>query len=108
MPLTIWSESGGEKAKFGLSVSEIMQGVKLLEENGLKDTVKLIHFHVGSQVVNIQTIKDAISEGTRIYSELVKLGVPIEYMDVGGGLGVDYDGSQIKKLIGRPKKRDLT
>ncbi len=89
-----WSESGGEKAKFGLSVSEIMQGVKLLEENGLKGTVKLIHFHVGSQVVNIQTIKDAISEGTRIYSELIKLGVPIEYMDVGGGLGVDYDGSQ--------------
>ena len=89
-----WSESGGEKAKFGLSVSEIIKGVELLEKHNLKHTVKLLHFHIGSQVVNIQTIKDAINEGTRIYAELVKLGVPIDYMDVGGGLGVDYDGSQ--------------
>jgi arginine decarboxylase len=89
-----WSESGGEKAKFGLSVGEIIKGIELLEKHNLKHTIKLLHFHIGSQVVNIQNIKDAINEGTRIYSELLKIGVPIDYMDVGGGLGVDYDGSQ--------------
>ncbi|TDJ09495.1 MAG: biosynthetic arginine decarboxylase [Deltaproteobacteria bacterium] len=89
-----WSGSGGESAKFGLSIPEILNALNYLRKHDSLDCLKLIHFHVGSQITNIQTIKDVVSEGTRIYTELRKLGAPIEYLDVGGGLGVDYDGSQ--------------
>lgn len=89
-----WSASGGEKAKFGLSIPEIINSVIFLRKEGLLHCLKLLHFHVGSQVPNIQTIKEAISEGGRIYCELRKMGVPLEFIDVGGGLAVDYDGSQ--------------
>jgi arginine decarboxylase len=89
-----WSGSGGESAKFGLSTPEILNALNYLKKNNYIDCLNLIHFHVGSQVTNIQTIKDVVSEGARIYTELKKLGAPIEYLDVGGGLGVDYDGSQ--------------
>ncbi len=88
-----WESSGGERAKFGLSISEILLAVNLLRENDLLDSLKLFHFHIGSQITDIRAIKDAIAEGSRIYCKLAKLGVPLEYFDVGGGLGVDYDGT---------------
>ena len=89
-----WANSIGETAKFGLSTMEILNSIKLLEQHDLKNSVKLFHFHLGSQVSNIRTFKDAISESGRIYALLVKMGLDIEYFDVGGGLGVDYDGSR--------------
>jgi len=89
-----WATSGGEDAKFGLRMSEIIAATDLLEENGLIENVKLLHFHIGSQITKIDKIKTALIEGARIYTELRKLGVGIEYVDIGGGLGVDYDGSK--------------
>ena len=88
-----WAGSSGDNAKFGLTTAEIINSVQYCKENGMQDAIKLIHFHIGSQVTNIQSIKNAITEATRFYTEVVKLGVPLEYLDVGGGLGVDYDGS---------------
>jgi arginine decarboxylase len=89
-----WATSGGEDAKFGLRMSEIIAAIDLLEENGLLDRVKLIHFHIGSQITKIDKIKTALIEGARVYAELRKMGLGIEYVDIGGGLGVDYDGSK--------------
>jgi arginine decarboxylase len=89
-----WCESCGETAKFGLTVSEIINTIDYLEKESLLDCLKLFHFHIGSQITDIRSIKDAISEGGRIYAKLVQMGVPIDYFDVGGGLGIDYDGSQ--------------
>lgn len=88
-----WESSGGELAKFGLTTPEILYTVNYLKEHGLAESVKLLHFHVGSQVTNIRTIKDAVKEATRFYAELYKMGFKLEFLDVGGGLGVDYDGS---------------
>ena len=89
-----WATSGGEDAKFGLRMAEIIAAIGLLEENGLIDQVKLLHFHIGSQITKIDKIKTALIEGARIYAELRKMGVGIDYVDIGGGLGVDYDGSK--------------
>jgi arginine decarboxylase len=89
-----WESSGGEFAKFGLTTPEILHAVEVLRREGLNDSFKLLHFHIGSQVTNIKTIKDAVKEGARIYSKLRKMGLNLEYLDVGGGLGVDYDGSR--------------
>jgi len=89
-----WATSGGEDAKFGLRMSEIIAAIGLLEQHELIDNVKLLHFHIGSQITKIDKIKSALIEGTRIYAEMRKLGVGIEYVDIGGGLGVDYDGSK--------------
>lgn len=89
-----WSESGGDKAKFGLTISEILGVIETLEEEGLLDCLQLFHFHIGSQVTRIQSVKDAIAEGGRIYALLAKNNVPLKYFDVGGGLGVDYEGSK--------------
>ena len=89
-----WATSGGEDAKFGLRMSEIIAAIGILEKQGLIDNVKLLHFHIGSQITKIDKIKTALIEGTRIYTEMKKLGVGIEYVDIGGGLGVDYDGSK--------------
>jgi len=88
-----WSGSSGERAKFGLTVSEILKTVELFRKYHLNDCIRLFHFHIGSQIPEIDSFKDAISEGGRIYARLVQMGVPIEYFDIGGGLGVDYDGS---------------
>lgn len=88
-----WEGSGGELAKFGLTTPELIYTVNYLKSEGFEDQIKLLHFHVGSQVTNIRTIKDAVKEATRIYAELVRMGCPLEFLDVGGGLGVDYDGS---------------
>ena len=89
-----WCDSGGEKAKFGLTIAEILQVVATLKEEGRLDCLKLFHFHIGSQVTDIKTIKEAVREGARIYAKIAQLGAPLEYFDVGGGLGIDYDGSQ--------------
>ena len=89
-----WATSGGEDAKFGLRISEIITTIDLLKKNGLLDTLKLLHFHIGSQITKIDKFKNALTEGTRIYVEMKKMGVNLEYLDIGGGLGVDYDGSK--------------
>jgi arginine decarboxylase len=88
-----WQGSSGERAKFGLSIPEIINSARFLESEGMAHCLKLLHFHIGSQLTNIRAIKDAVNEGARIYSELHKMGFPMEYVDVGGGLGIDYDGS---------------
>ncbi|WP_206485307.1 biosynthetic arginine decarboxylase [Thalassotalea sp. G2M2-11] len=89
-----WESSSGERAKFGLSITEILNAVSLLEKEGLRHTIKLLHFHIGSQLTDIRAIKEAVQEASLIYARLVKQGVPLEYVDVGGGLAIDYDGSQ--------------
>ncbi len=89
-----WATSGGEDAKFGLRMSEIIAAIRMLEEAGLLDCVNLLHSHIGSQVTKIDKIKTSLIEAARIYSEMRKLGVNIQYLDIGGGLGVDYDGSK--------------
>ncbi|MEJ2491876.1 MAG: biosynthetic arginine decarboxylase [Desulfuromonadales bacterium] len=89
-----WATSGGTDAKFGLRISELLAAVDLLEEHKLLNRVKLLHFHIGSQITKIDKIKTALVEGARIYAEMRKMGVGLEYLDVGGGLGVDYDGSK--------------
>ncbi len=89
-----WATSGGEDAKFGLRISELIAAIDMLKKNGLNDSLKLLHFHIGSQITKIDKIKNALIEGTRIYVEMMKLGINLEYLDIGGGLGVDYDGSK--------------
>ncbi|MCM0082660.1 biosynthetic arginine decarboxylase [Geomonas sp. Red32] len=89
-----WSTSGGDDAKFGLRISEIIAAIDKLKESNMLGCVKLLHFHVGSQITKIDKIKNALIEGTRIYAEMRKLGVDLEFLDIGGGLGVDYDGSK--------------
>jgi len=88
-----WESSGGERAKFGLTISEIIKTARYLEEHGMKDCLKLLHFHIGSQLTDIRAVKEAMTEGARIYAELHKMGFALDYVDVGGGLGIDYDGS---------------
>lgn len=89
-----WAESGGENAKFGLSTAEILAASDLLKAENLVHCFKLVHFHIGSQVPDILTVKKAVQEAARFYAKLQKMGFSIEYLDVGGGLGVDYDGSR--------------
>jgi arginine decarboxylase len=89
-----WAESGGENAKFGLSTAEILAAADLLKAENLAHCLKLVHFHIGSQVPDILTVKKAVQEAARFYAKLHKMGFNIEYLDVGGGLGVDYDGSR--------------
>jgi len=89
-----WAESGGENAKFGLSTAELLAATELLRAEKLEHCFKLLHFHIGSQVPDILTVKKAVQEASRFYAKLHKMGFPVEYMDVGGGLGVDYDGSR--------------
>jgi arginine decarboxylase len=89
-----WESSGGDRAKFGLTISEMINAARYLEEHGLADCLKLLHFHIGSQLTDIRAVKESISEGAMIYSELYRMGFKLEYVDVGGGLGIDYDGSR--------------
>ncbi len=88
-----WAESGGENAKFGLSTVELLAACDLLKAEGLEGAFKLVHFHIGSQVPDILIVKKAVQEAARYYAKLRKLGFKLGYLDVGGGLGVDYDGS---------------
>src|SRR5690606_27471262 len=89
-----WATSSGLRGKFGLSISEVLRSVAYLEEHGLLDSLRLLHCHIGSQIYDIRTVKYAVSEVTHLYAELVKQGAPMGMLDLGGGLGVDYDGTQ--------------
>jgi arginine decarboxylase len=89
-----WEESGGETSKFGLSTVEIIDCVRALKERGLESYLKMLHFHIGSQITDIRKIKAAVKEASRVYAKIRKMKVPVEYLNVGGGLGIDYDGSK--------------
>jgi arginine decarboxylase len=89
-----WGSSVGEKAKFGLAIPEVLATVEALRAAGLLADLRLLHFHVGSQINDIAVLKDALQEAGQIYVELTKLGAPMGFLDVGGGLGIDYDGSR--------------
>ncbi len=89
-----WADSGGENAKFGLSTAELLAATDLLRAENLTHCFRLLHFHIGSQIPDILTVKKAVQEAARFYAKLHKMGFPIEFLDVGGGLGVDYDGSR--------------
>lgn len=89
-----WQNTGGEKGKFGLTATQVLQAIEVLKEAGKLDLLQLVHFHIGSQIANIRDIHNAIRECARHYAELRTLGVPIDTVDVGGGLGVDYEGSR--------------
>src|SRR5204862_8268379 len=89
-----WSPSGGENAKFGLDTTNLVAASQILKDAGLTHCLKLVHFHVGSQVPDISTITRAMREATRYYAKLAKLGHELGYLVLGGGLGVDYDGSR--------------
>ncbi|MEK7357417.1 MAG: biosynthetic arginine decarboxylase, partial [Bdellovibrionota bacterium] len=88
-----WIESSGDRSKFGLTALEIVDCVELLKKENMLDSLKLLHYHIGSQISSISSVKGSLKEGTRFYTELYEMGARPEYIDVGGGLGVDYDGS---------------
>jgi arginine decarboxylase len=88
-----WEESGGDISKFGLTSSELLEAVDFLEKNKMSDCLRLIHFHIGSQITKIRRIKIALREASQFYVEMRKLGFDVEFVDIGGGLGVDYDGT---------------
>ncbi|MFH1263062.1 MAG: biosynthetic arginine decarboxylase [Pseudomonadota bacterium] len=90
----LWEKSGGSASKFGLTTSQLLAAIERLNQAGLIGQLKMFHFHIGSQVTEIRRIKDAIKEAARVYAKTRKMGVAIEYLNVGGGLGVDYDGSK--------------
>jgi arginine decarboxylase len=89
-----WEESGGEAAKFGLTTSEMLEVLRHLGEVDMLDTLKVLHFHIGSQITDIKRIKNAMKEAARVYAKIRQKGIDIEYLNVGGGLAVDYDGSR--------------
>lgn len=89
-----WEKSGGEAAKFGLTTTEILECIRMLQAAGRIDMLKLLHFHIGSQLTDIKRIKNAMKEAARTYAKIHKMGIPIDYLDVGGGMAVDYDGSR--------------
>ncbi len=89
-----WEESGGDQSKFGLNSSELLEALDLLSRRELMDCLKLIHFHIGSQVTKIRHIKNALREAMQFYVQLTKMGCDIDFVDIGGGLGVDYDGTR--------------
>ncbi|MBO5297552.1 MAG: biosynthetic arginine decarboxylase [Candidatus Homeothermus sp.] len=89
-----WEESGGDQSKFGLNSSELLEALDFLNKNKMTGCLKLIHFHIGSQITKIRRIKNALREATQFYVQLTKMGFDIDFMDIGGGLGVDYDGTR--------------
>ena len=89
-----WESSGGDRSKFGLSTMELVEAIRFLREENMLDSLELLHFHLGSQITNIRAIRQGLEEACKIYTEMWKLGAPIRFVDVGGGLAVDYDGSQ--------------
>src|SRR5690606_38031992 len=95
-----WSESSGANSKFGLTVTELMRLVGELEQNGLKDNLVLLHCHIGSQIADIQVLKQATKEVTQIYAALIRRGIGLKYLDVGGGLGVNYDKGHYEEDAG--------
>ena len=89
-----WEKSGGEAAKFGLTTTEILEVIRRLNETNRTEMLRLLHFHIGSQLTDIKRIKSAMREAARVYSKIRQLNIPIDYLDVGGGMAVDYDGSK--------------
>ncbi|MEA2174681.1 MAG: arginine decarboxylase [Blastocatellia bacterium] len=89
-----WEKSGGEAAKFGLTTTELLEVIRRLQEAGRIDMLRLLHFHIGSQLTDIKRIKNAMKEAARVYAKIQQMKVPIELLDVGGGMAVDYDGSK--------------
>ncbi len=89
-----WEDSGGDVSKFGLTSSEVLEAMDFLEKNKMKDCLRLVHFHIGSQVTKIRRIKIALQEASQFYVQLHKNGFTVEFVDIGGGLGVDYDGTR--------------
>ncbi|MDE5915197.1 MAG: biosynthetic arginine decarboxylase, partial [Duncaniella sp.] len=89
-----WETSGGDVSKFGLNSSELLEALDYMERNKMKNCLKLIHFHIGSQITKIRRIKTAIREAAQFYVQLTQMGFDIDFMDIGGGLGVDYDGTR--------------
>ena len=89
-----WRSSAGYRSKFGLTLSEVLDAVDFLKKRGMADCLQLVHFHLGSQITNIRSIKNALTEAARVYCELHRVGAGVRFLDVGGGLGIDYDGSQ--------------
>jgi arginine decarboxylase len=89
-----WEKSGGEAAKFGLTTTEILEVIRRLQEAGRIDMLRLLHFHIGSQLTDIKRIKNAMKEAARTYAKIRKMKIPIDFLDVGGGMAVDYDGSR--------------
>ncbi len=89
-----WRSSAGYRSKFGLTLTEMLEAVDYLKQRGMVDCLQLVHFHLGSQITNIRSIKGALTEVGRVYTEMHRVGANVNYIDVGGGLGIDYDGSQ--------------
>jgi len=89
-----WEESGGDASKFGLTSSELLKALEILEKKGMKDCLRLIHFHIGSQITKIRRIQTALKEASHFYIQLHKMGYNVDFVDCGGGLGVDYDGTR--------------
>ena len=89
-----WEESGGDGSKFGLNSSELLEAMEVLKSHNMTDCLRLIHFHIGSQITKIRRIKTALREAAQFYVQLYKLGFKVEFVDIGGGLGVDYDGTR--------------
>ena len=89
-----WKSSGGYRSKFGLTITEALKALEQLKSVGMEDCLQLMHFHLGSQITNIRQIKGAVTEAARAYVEMRRAGAGLQYLDVGGGLGIDYDGSQ--------------
>ena len=89
-----WETSGGEAAKFGLTTTEILEVIRRLQEAGRTEMLRLLHFHIGSQLTDIKRIKNAMKEAARVYAKIYEMKIPIEFLDVGGGMAVDYDGSK--------------
>src|SRR5690606_20942125 len=93
-----WQNSGGDKAKFGLSPRQLLDLWKALRDSGKADALRLLHFHMGSQISNVRDIARGMREATRYFVELSKLGARIGYVDVGGGLGIDYEGTRSRSF----------
>jgi arginine decarboxylase len=89
-----WEKSGGEQSKFGLTTSELLQAMKTLREAGMLDQLRVLHFHIGSQITQIKRVKAGVKEAARVYAKIRKMGVDVDHLNVGGGVGVDYDGSK--------------
>ncbi|MGH7226371.1 MAG: biosynthetic arginine decarboxylase, partial [Gemmataceae bacterium] len=89
-----WRSSAGFRSKFGLTLTEVLEAVENLKQRDMADCLQLVHFHLGSQITNIRSIKSALTEAARVYVELRRVGAGVRFLDVGGGLGIDYDGSQ--------------
>jgi arginine decarboxylase len=89
-----WEKSGGEQSKFGLTTTELLQAVRILRDAGLIDMLRVLHFHIGSQITQIKRVKAGVKEAASVYAKIRKMGIDVDHLNVGGGAGVDYDGSK--------------